>query len=738
MNLNLVELIGFQSSAITRILSFYDPDTTKILSESELKKTKEPFVIVAKLDKTNDLAFNSKNSNKSSNLIKALSQFQIQKLRQKKSVLLLDNSLEFLVFQETVFEQFYDDLKRLSIDPSYVVILTQNLVFSKHHDQYALKKGIKSKIKIFFYHAFMDWTARNWERDFQKSPKSLLKELKQYQNSSILNMDQKEYNFLLLNNMLKHHRLLTVLAVYNRGLLNKGLVSFADLNDPDKHLQSNLDTAVTYINRYFSNHASEVKNIDRFKSETPFVIDIETGKTASRKNNVTKMNFSLYKSTHFSIVTESESSYGRIIRFTEKSLKPMVAFHPFIVVGNPFTLKMLHLLGFQTFAPYIDETYDDISDANMRFNFALKEIVRIASLDQDKINQICHQLLPVLEHNFNYAVTKFPQVCQQLYQDIRSHIIDRLNMESKVETKKMKFDFESLNEKNDLQIGVIIPGDNNKFETHGISRKNKTAILTQEKKPRLAIICHLNSSGGTVISKCLGSMENIVLLSEIHPWGCCQGKGYFHPLYQYLKWHDMGELRQKLESGKHQLESTEFSHILNLISTQTSKECKQLLIREWSYIDYFSGGGYPVPYKSVLQEALSEKFTLSIVATIRHPIDMWLSMVASNFANNISLEHFLFGYWKFAQYVNGVGYFKYEDFVENPDFVLQEICQKLKTEFDPSYTEKWLNYAKITGDSGRKTARIKKRNRREIDKKLLQKFSQNPHYQMSIKLLNYE
>lgn len=37
----------------------------------------------------------------------------------------------------------------------------------------------------------------------------------------------------------------------------------------------------------------------------------------------------------------------------------MIQYHPFIVYGSPFTLKSLRELGFKTFSPFIDESYDE-------------------------------------------------------------------------------------------------------------------------------------------------------------------------------------------------------------------------------------------------------------------------------------------------------------------------------------------------------------------------------------------
>ena len=52
------------------------------------------------------------------------------------------------------------------------------------------------------------------------------------------------------------------------------------------------------------------------------------------------------------------------------------------------------------------------------------------------------------------------------------------------------------------------------------------------KKPNIRIIHHMARTGGTVISKCLASMDEVILLSEIHPLGAKE----FNPVSQAVQW----------------------------------------------------------------------------------------------------------------------------------------------------------------------------------------------------------
>ena len=68
-----------------------------------------------------------------------------------------------------------------------------------------------------------------------------------------------------------------------------------------------------------------------------------------------------YKNTYISLVTET-FFYEDDYIVTEKVYKPMSHFHPFIILGSPYTLKYLRSMGFKTFGDFLDESYDEDLD----------------------------------------------------------------------------------------------------------------------------------------------------------------------------------------------------------------------------------------------------------------------------------------------------------------------------------------------------------------------------------------
>ena len=85
--------------------------------------------------------------------------------------------------------------------------------------------------------------------------------------------------------------------------------------------------------------------------------------------------------------------------FSEKEAKPIIAKRPFIIVGTKDHLKSFRQLGFKTFGPVIDESYDDETDFEKRVSKILDAMHELSALDP---RDVYKELQPVLEHNHNH------------------------------------------------------------------------------------------------------------------------------------------------------------------------------------------------------------------------------------------------------------------------------------------------------------------------------------------------
>jgi hypothetical protein len=105
--------------------------------------------------------------------------------------------------------------------------------------------------------------------------------------------------------------------------------------------------------------------------------------------------WSIYSNTWFSVAAESVCQ-GSIFFMAEKISKPMFARRPFVVFGIRGFLQQLRALGYQTFDPVIDESYDLIDNDLERWQAAFDQMVRL--MDSDPAD-VCSRLQGVVEHN---------------------------------------------------------------------------------------------------------------------------------------------------------------------------------------------------------------------------------------------------------------------------------------------------------------------------------------------------
>ena len=90
-----------------------------------------------------------------------------------------------------------------------------------------------------------------------------------------------------------------------------------------------------------------------------------------------------YQMSAIEVVLETLFDDSRL-HLTEKSLRPIACGQPFILAATHGSLEYLRNYGFETFSPWIDETYDTIENPAQRLKAIVQEMKRIANLSADE------------------------------------------------------------------------------------------------------------------------------------------------------------------------------------------------------------------------------------------------------------------------------------------------------------------------------------------------------------------
>lgn len=231
-------------------------------------------------------------------------------------------------------------------------------------------------------------------------------------------------------------------------------------------------------------------------------------------------------------------------------------------------------------------------------------------------------------------------------------------------------------------------------------------------------------------------MQNITLLSEIHP----AATDRFNPLDQANVWHNLltpADIKHLQDCGR-----VSFPAAMLLISQRCLEKGKTLLVRDWSHLDFTA-----VPFsprrtdRLTTADVLQEDFRVINTASVRHPIDQWLSLRRLEIMQNcLDVKTYLQGYRAFAEHCTRIGFIRYEDFTADPETVLATLCGRLDMPYDCGFADRWSSYTNITGATGkgRIGAVIATPPRQSMEAGLLDEFEGNDDYRQVIKLLGYE
>lgn len=257
---------------------------------------------------------------------------------------------------------------------------------------------------------------------------------------------------------------------------------------------------------------------------------------------------------------------------------------------------------------------------------------------------------------------------------------------------------------------------------------------------KLRVIHNMARSGSTLMCKCLGCMEGVVLLSEIHPLGV----QYFSPLKQAKDWY--GLLTQSEVDALQQPGAARFSEAIALIERRCRERGLALIVRDWAHLDY-TGHPFTTPtFSPLLFKELAGDFDISRIATTRDPVTQWqslsqLGVIQVPFqSGKFDLEQFLLGYRQYAELCAETGFIRYEDFLRKPELPLRKLCEQLQVRFDPGFIRKWSQYTNITGDTNnfRQSDKIRKPAPKPVEPALRKRFLGNVDYLHACRILGYD
>lgn len=181
---------------------------------------------------------------------------------------------------------------------------------------------------------------------------------------------------------------------------------------------------------------------------------------------------------------------------------------------------------------------------------------------------------------------------------------------------------------------------------------------------RFSIIVIYARSGGTLLSRFLSQLPNVIFLSEVNPMGTEAGRidsAPKTPSEQADKWYNLPGIAEDFEKS-----------ILQLHDHCTKNELR-LIIRDWSFINFETLGHSAPSYRLETFKSLA-KYNPNGFVFIRDTIDVWISRGMPE------LDGFLTAYEAYVDSLLQTGFpiVRYEDFCQMPEATMNRITELLE------------------------------------------------------------
>lgn len=323
-------------------------------------------------------------------LFDLLSDEYLSDLRDRKALLLIDNSLEGF-HEDWIFEFLHHEAKRFNINPDQIIYITGNLQVVDSYLEWLKENPQEQKINPIEYPHFQTDVflfTKNLPKDNTIAPPTFDEQLK-YKKDNLETIKLFSY----LNKKPRLHRVNFYKLLYYKNLLSKGLVSLEDFGSHGMDFGGDREDQQSFCGYSFSRDY-----IEKIKETLPSRIYGKSNKQEGIEY-VTRFHPEVTLDSWIQVVSETYfyNDYKTLF-VSEKTFKVIASSQPFIILGNRGSLKELKKLGYKTFDKWFDESYDDLDDCE-RMNAIIKVLEDIDKIE-DKLSWF-ESMKDVLEHNKN-------------------------------------------------------------------------------------------------------------------------------------------------------------------------------------------------------------------------------------------------------------------------------------------------------------------------------------------------
>lgn len=296
------------------------------------------------------------------------------------------------------FNGIYGIVKKLNLNPNKCYFISGGMQANELHKEYIKNFNISEPINTIILNS--------WERHISLKFNDHKSKLFEPQHL----IKNKDKLFLCFNRIVRAHRVALLGLLYDKNLVDNSYYSYFP-NSTYSGITLGVEITRSWFNE--ADYTKIVNGIHNNKHKFPLLLN---NHDASNTNELLADDKQYYDNSYFSLVTETfffndTNNTGlkweeRSVFFSEKIFKPIICKHPFILVSRPHSLKYLKKIGYKTFHPYINESYDDIEKDSDRLIAIVNEVERLSKQTPEEWITWLKNVEDIIEHNYNLIINK--------------------------------------------------------------------------------------------------------------------------------------------------------------------------------------------------------------------------------------------------------------------------------------------------------------------------------------------
>jgi len=393
----------FLSVTPSQILSYIKKEEIPVFktieNEEYVGNPKDIYIYPIKINTLfRDVLGNNEQSKNNKSCFDFISKRSLKLLKKKNCFLWIEHIWEGEIDRET-FEKLYYFSSYYDIPADKIIVICNTFNINKLHENFLKKYPKKNHIRFCLYDACLLGKIDDYKENYNKQ-NTFVKE------SFLSEVSYRRKKALILNRRLRLHRLSLLSLLVEDELLEHTLSSFS-FEDGLIHYTNGMDDVLQH-HQFMKDFIVEdelinkiLKGFEKLKKIKKQTLDFENLDPVGGLGHETA---DLYKDTYFSLVTETMfvDDEGFV---SEKTFKPIIHYHPFVVLGSAYTLKHLKELGFKTFDKWWDESYDLEENHGERFKKVYDVLESLIKKTDDEWVDIYKEIKEVIIYNRNHLLS---------------------------------------------------------------------------------------------------------------------------------------------------------------------------------------------------------------------------------------------------------------------------------------------------------------------------------------------